>query len=72
MMTLSAKQATFARKMGRKTLVSRVFLFLSLWRERNQLKNLNAHLLKDIGVTEAEARAEANRPFWDAPHRWMN
>lgn len=71
MMILSAKQSTFARTRSRKTLVSRVFLFLSLWRERNALKDLDQHLLDDIGVSAAEARAEADRPVWDAPHRWM-
>ncbi len=70
MMILSAKQSTFARTRGRKTLVSRLFLFLSIWRERNDLKELDPHLLKDIGVSASEAQAEANRPVWDAPHRW--
>ena len=71
MMILSENFRTYAQLRGRKTLVSRVFLFLSIWRERNDLANLNAHLLKDIGVSEAEAKAEASRPVWDAPARWM-
>lgn len=32
-------------------------------RQRNALAELDAHLLEDIGVTRAEARAEAEKPF---------
>lgn len=34
------------------------------YRSRQEIARLNAHLLKDIGVTYAEAEAEANKPFW--------
>jgi len=33
-------------------------------RSRLALDELSAHLLTDIGVTEAEARREAAVPFW--------
>lgn len=33
-------------------------------RSRQQIADLDSHLLKDIGVTFAEAEAEANKPFW--------
>jgi uncharacterized protein YjiS (DUF1127 family) len=33
-------------------------------RSRRRLVALDPHLLKDIGVTFAEAEAEANKPFW--------
>jgi uncharacterized protein YjiS (DUF1127 family) len=33
-------------------------------RTRSCLADLDAHLLKDIGVSYAEAEAEANKPFW--------
>lgn len=33
-------------------------------RSRHRLARLDAHALKDIGVTFAEAEAEANKPFW--------
>lgn len=35
-------------------------------RERTQLSELPAHLLKDIGVSRAEADAEIRKPFWQA------
>jgi uncharacterized protein YjiS (DUF1127 family) len=38
-------------------------------RERQKLLELSDHLLRDIGLTEAEARREAARPFWDVPAR---
>lgn len=34
------------------------------YRTRNALKHLDDHMLKDIGVTPAEARKEVARPFW--------
>lgn len=33
-------------------------------RSRQLLTQMDGHLLKDIGVTYAEAEAEANKPFW--------
>ncbi|MGD9866100.1 MAG: DUF1127 domain-containing protein, partial [Pseudodonghicola sp.] len=31
---------------------------------RKQLSELSHHMLEDIGVTQAQARREAERPFW--------
>ena len=33
-------------------------------RSRTSLTQLNASMLKDIGLTYAEAEKEANKPFW--------
>jgi uncharacterized protein YjiS (DUF1127 family) len=45
-----------------------VFGFLrAAWRrhrQRQQIAHLDGVLLKDIGVSFAEAEAEANKPFW--------
>jgi len=35
-------------------------------RSRVALTQLDAHLLKDIGVSFAEAENETNKPFWQA------
>lgn len=32
--------------------------------QRRALAGLDDHLLRDIGITRAQARAEAARPFW--------
>jgi uncharacterized protein YjiS (DUF1127 family) len=34
------------------------------YRSRQRIAALDAHMLRDIGVTYAEAEAEANKPFW--------
>lgn len=37
------------------------------WRRyhsRQNIAQLDSHMLKDIGVSLAEAEAEANKPFW--------
>jgi len=34
------------------------------YRSRHRIADLDRHLLKDIGITIAEAEAEANKPFW--------
>ncbi len=35
-------------------------------RSRQRIAQLDGHALKDIGVSFAEAEAEANKPFWRA------
>ncbi len=35
------------------------------WRSRRALERLDDHGLRDIGITRAQARREAARPFWD-------
>ena len=40
---------------------------LAAWRRqqsRARITGIDAHLLKDMGVTFAEAEHEANKPFW--------
>ena len=34
------------------------------YQSRQLLAQLDGHMLKDIGVTYAEAETEANKPFW--------
>ncbi|MBZ2167374.1 DUF1127 domain-containing protein [Marinobacter sp. F4216] len=34
------------------------------WRTRTQLARLPDHMLKDIGVSRADAEREAQKPFW--------
>jgi len=44
-----------------------IFSMLAIYRQRRALARLDSAALKDIGLTCAEARAEANRPIWDMP-----
>jgi uncharacterized protein YjiS (DUF1127 family) len=44
-----------------------------LARQRRALLALDERLLKDIGITRADAELEASRPFWDpAQERWRD
>jgi len=36
------------------------------YRTRQRIAYLDSHLLQDIGVSFADAEAEANKPFWRA------
>ena len=60
------------RSPRRSGLLMRLASLRGLGRQRTRLSQLEAHMLEDIGVSEAEARKEARRPFWDAPATWRN
>mgnify|MGYP001765411063 CR=1 FL=1 len=53
-------------------ILRRVSLALAARRDRRALLRLEPHLLRDIGLSEAEARAEAARPVWDVPSHWRD
>jgi uncharacterized protein YjiS (DUF1127 family) len=38
---------------------------MQIARERSQLAELDAKMLRDIGLSETDAAFEARRPFWD-------
>lgn len=42
----------------------------ALRRQRSRLRDLDDHLLKDIGVSCDAAEREASRPLWDVPPHW--
>ncbi len=58
---------SLARRESKLSLLNMV----SLFRQRTALRELDDHLLEDIGVTRAEAEKEAARPAWDAPSHWF-
>ncbi len=47
-----------------RTLVDILFAWHERARQRRQLLSLSDHMLKDIGISRADAAAEANKPFW--------
>ena len=55
------------RPMG---LLAQIARLISLASQRRALAALDADQLDDLGLTRAEAAAEAARPIWDAPYHW--
>ena len=56
---------------GRLTLRDRLRRALAIRRHRRRLTALDPHLLRDIGLSEADVRREASGPFWDVPRHWL-
>lgn len=67
---LSLPRALLPYGLGR--LRSRLLAASGLARSRHSLRLLDDHLLRDIGLTRAEALAEADRARWDAPTHWRS
>lgn len=38
--------------------------------QRRALRQLDSAALTDLGLTSSDAKAEADRPFWDVPATW--
>jgi len=51
-------------------LMQRLTDILKTWKyrivSRRELMDLDAHMLRDIGLTDLQAQAEGNKPFWRA------
>ena len=63
---LSALAWLALRRLGHgcRGVVELALLWTERARQRRQLAELNDHMLRDIGVTRADAWAEADKPFW--------
>ncbi len=48
-------------------LASRIF---GVWRQRQHLSRLPAHMRRDIGLSDVEIDRETARPIWDVPQTW--
>lgn len=57
----SIKAASSVRPWGA---LMTLLTWLERRRERRALLELNDHMLKDIGVSRADAWAEGSKPFW--------
>ncbi|MEM9969634.1 MAG: DUF1127 domain-containing protein [Pseudomonadota bacterium] len=49
-----------------------IFSILRLGKSRQDLRKLDDHLLRDLGITREEAKKEADRPIWDVPANWRH
>lgn len=47
-----------------------LFSLFGLARQRRELGQLDAHLLRDLGISPEDARSESRRGFWDVPRNW--
>lgn len=66
--TLSKAVAACAPKV-QLTLLQRV---IGVWRQRQHLKRLPAHMRRDIGLSNAQIAEEVQRPLWDVPQTWRH
>jgi uncharacterized protein YjiS (DUF1127 family) len=51
---------------GAAAAVARLLHWHDTARQRRALLALSDHMLKDVGITRADAEREANRPFWQS------
>jgi uncharacterized protein YjiS (DUF1127 family) len=49
---------------GAGRVAERALIWLERARQRRQLAELSDHMLRDIGLTRADAWAESEKPFW--------
>ena len=70
MSPLSLAHAPAAHRPAGRGLLRRLTFLVALRRQRAQLARLDPHLLRDIGLTDGQAHAEAARPAWDVPPHW--
>lgn len=43
----------------------------ALYRQRRALDRLDAHLRRDVGLSDTDINNEVNRPVWDIPAWWQ-
>ncbi len=67
MLTLLHRSAAATRW---RALVSLIAQAITTRSQRRHLGQLDPHLLCDIGLSGAQATAEARRPVWDVPSHW--
>jgi uncharacterized protein YjiS (DUF1127 family) len=63
---IAAGQPLFPVQQARASIGGKIRAAWRRHRSRMALAQLDTHLLRDIGVTFAEAENEANKPFWRA------
>jgi uncharacterized protein YjiS (DUF1127 family) len=70
-MTQHASSRRVAHPGARPTLLRRLWTYLTLWRQRRQLAQLDSARLDDLGLSRRDALSEAARKPWDVPNRWL-
>jgi len=70
-LSVENKVERLAHGVGKPTLLTRFLRIASVARQRRHLSALSDHMLRDIGVTRAEAEAESRKAAWDVPDHWQ-
>jgi len=68
MTTCNTPARTFAKQ--RPSAVKMIAHMFAAQNQRRALRNLDSAALNDLGLSYEDAKAEANRPFWDVPANW--
>lgn len=68
MTTCTPTARTFTKQ--RPSVFSVITQIVETRRQRRELRNLDRAALNDLGLTYAQAKHEASRPFWDVPATW--
>jgi uncharacterized protein YjiS (DUF1127 family) len=69
--TLSRSKMDCTIATPRRGFGARIADMIAINRQRRALKNLDEHMLRDIGITHIDALTEAEKPVWDVPAYWM-
>jgi len=70
--TLNTNMLSALNKQANLPVVATLFLYAAvvatqwaqLYRSRQHLRDLDDHMLRDIGISPEDAEREARRPFW--------
>lgn len=62
-----AAHGAFGSVFSLSALLRRIEAWSALARQRRQLAELDAAMLRDIGLSRDDVAIESARPFWDAP-----
>ncbi len=60
-----------SRRPARTSALRWIALFFAAHRQRRKLANLDARMLRDIGLNRDLADREARRKPWDVPSHWL-
>ncbi|WP_106744859.1 DUF1127 domain-containing protein [Yoonia maritima] len=71
-MTVSVQSNIQCTPSQRRRITLRLREYLHIARQRHQLRRLDDHMLRDIGVSRHEAITEANKAPWDVPNHWTH
>ena len=72
-MAISIRAARFGPqfKISISTIIHNILNRIKMQSSRHRLSQLDAKALRDIGLSQAEANREAQKPIWDAPNHWL-